>query len=360
MTNNKDDITKALLDGDELEDIELQKKTTPTNSPVVVVRGIPIPPPHQQRTGTKNKRQGCCSCGCFGKVLCIGFLVLLLSTMALLGFAYHKIYHLLDDLTETTPTKFPVVEMTDAELDAVLKREFDFFEAIQKGDTDDIPDLVITQDELNGFVGHSDYFRGNMLFTFHENRIVEDFSLPMADLGLGERWLVGSEYFARKGGASGMLEWRADTQAENDRFEGPLLFVRLRYLIQKARDRGSDAQTLLELFLERGSFFGWQVPEDFVDEKIDLLESLYSDPANAEALGDILKVVDGIERVSIEEGRVVVVAAKKPQPRGESSSSSSSSSSEEEDYSDSRPLVEATPQIDDEFSNSEEEDNYSD
>merc|ERR1711869_26735 len=101
-----------------------------------------------------------------------------------------------------------------------------------------------------------------------------------------------------------MLEWRADTQADHgDRFGGPLLFVRLRYLIRKARS-SSDAPTLLELFLEKGSFFGWQVP---VDEKIDLLESLYRDPENAEVLEDILRVVDGIEKVSIEEGRVVVV-----------------------------------------------------
>merc|ERR1712224_520756 len=193
-------------------------------------------------------------------------------------------------------------------LDAVLDRVEGFFDSLHEGDTDP-EDLVVTQDELNGFVGHSDFLRGNLEVRLHEGRIVESFSLPMDELGLGERYFVGSDYLDLKDGGEGggsLVEMEVETEAgHEDWFDGPLVFLQLRYLITKIRE--GAGQTMLELFLEKGSFFGQAVPEEAIAERKNLLESLYQ-PENAEALEDILKLVDGIESVSIEEGRLVVKA----------------------------------------------------
>merc|ERR1712157_278849 len=123
-----------------------------------------------------------------------------------------------------------------------------------------INDLVLKEDEINGFIGHSDF----------------------------------------------LLEMKVETEAKHeDWFDGPLMFLQLQYLIKKSKE--DAGQTIMELFLEKGSFFGQEASDDFVNERVNLLEGLY-EPENADDLEDFLKVVNRIERVSIEEGKLVVKA----------------------------------------------------
>jgi len=257
----------------------------------------------------RRRSGGCCKCIC--KCLVFTILVMFLLTTVAFCYLYSWLTNVVDDFTVDTPKTFPVVEMSDAELDKVLDRVDSFFDSIVDGETH-INDLVLKEDEINGFIGHSDFLRGNLMVTLHEDRIVESFSLPMDKLGLGKRYFVGSDYlelkdkrkYGRDGGS--LLEMKVETEAKHeDWFDGPLMFLQLQYLIKKSKE--DAGQTIMELFLEKGSFFGQEASDDFVNERVNLLEGLY-EPENADDLEDFLKVVNRIERVSIEEGKLVVKA----------------------------------------------------
>lgn len=57
-----------------------------------------------------------------------------------------------------------------------------------------------------------------------------------------------------------------------------------------------------------GSFFGSEFPQDFIDQQLNLLESVYDDEDSGES---IRAVIDGIESVSVEEGQIVVKPRRK-------------------------------------------------
>ena len=83
-----------------------------------------------------------------------------------------------------------------------------------------------------------------------------------------------------------------------DWFDGPLLFARIQYLV--------SGENLLELYLTKGSFFGQEAPKEFIDQHKNLLDDLSNDP-DAE---DARTIMERIERVTIEEGKIVVVPRK--------------------------------------------------
>jgi len=274
--------------------------------------GIPVKTPSQKKKVDRRRSGGCCKCVC--KCLVFTILVALLLTTFAFCYLYSWLNNVVDDFTVDTPKRFPVVEMSDTELDKVLDRVDSFFDSIVDGETH-INDLVLKEDEINGFIGHSDFLRGNLMVTLHQDLIVESFSLPMDKLGLGKRYFVGSDYLELKdkgeygndGGS--LLEMKVETEAKHeDWFDGPLMFLQLQYLIKKSKE--DAGQTIMGLFLEKGSFFGQAASDEFINERVNLLQFLY-EPENAEALEEILEAVNSIERVSIEEGKLVVKAQHK-------------------------------------------------
>ena len=304
MINNDKALFVKLLD-DDVEDVELQKESP------VIVRGVPVKTPSSKKKVGRQGPGGCCKrlCKCFG----ITVFIITLAIICISAYICSQLYQILGEMTVDTPKHFPIVEMPETELQKVLVRLDSFFDSVIDGKSD-IEDLVLEQDEINGFIGHSDFFRGNAMVTLHENLIVEEFSIPMDQLGLGNRYFVGNDYLELHNGAygedgGGLLEMKVETEAKHeDLFDGPLIFMQLQYLIKKSKE--DEGQTVLKLFLQNGRFFGQEASREFIDERVDLLECLY-EPENYEDDEDIqkiLKVVNGIERISIEEGKVVVKA----------------------------------------------------
>jgi len=298
MMTEDPQLLKKLIDDDEIEDIELQTGGYPA-----VVKGRPIKTPSSKKK--TNSRKGY-PCWC----KCIGFTMLTFSFFVILAMAYgYKVLtEVVEELTiETdTPRKFPVVTMSERKLDAVANRVEDFFENIIDGKAD-TPDLELSQDEINGFIGHSDYLRGNLMYTLHQDQIVEEFSLPMDVLGFDGRYFAGYSLDTLKSeGEDGydkknIVEMKMMTEAKHeDWFDGPLMFMQLQYLVTKNKE--DKGQKMFELFLEKGSFFGsWVTP---VEERHNIMEDIYNS-ADSEDFG---KVVNGIERVSIQEGKVIIKA----------------------------------------------------
>lgn len=306
--SDENHLLEKLLDDDELEDVEMQKK-----SPEIVA-GIPFKAPSSKKNRRGSKSCLKCMCKCFGiTILTFALAIILISV-----YIYSQLDHILDEFTVDTPQKFPIVEMPETELRKVLARVDSFFDSVIDGESD-IKDLVLKEDEINGFIGHSDFLRGNVKVTLHENLMSEYFSIPTEQFGLGKHYFVGDNYlqlhndkheeddeYEEDGG--GLLEMKIETEAKHeDFFDGPLIFMQLQYLIKESKK--DEGQAMLELFLENGSFFGHAASREDIDKRENLLESLYA-PENEddEDVQQILKVVNGIERVVIEEGKVVVKA----------------------------------------------------
>lgn len=68
-----------------------------------------------------------------------------------------------------------------------------------------------------------------------------------------------------------------------------------------------EGESILELFLEKGSFFGQVVPQEEIDRHEDQMENFLSE-LDASEFQEVVKLINGIERVSIESGKIVFKA----------------------------------------------------
>lgn len=306
MSYNKE-LQEKLIDDDELDNIEWQKEEIRP----FIVAGIAVKSPSSSKKRKKAARRGCpCWCKCIG----ITMLIFTLIGMLALACVYSYFKEVVEQLTVETPQKFPIVYMSEPELYEVEDRVSSFFDEILD-EKSSIKDLVLEQDEINGFIGHSDYLRGNLMITFHENKIVEEYSLPMDVVGLPGRYFVGNEYTAIDENSK-MVEMKMETEATHeDWFDGPLFFLQLQYLFTKNKE--DEGKTMLEVYLEKGSFFGQMIPQEEIDEHINLvvpfMEGFNSamedaDDEDVEHVMDVVHGIEGIESIIIKEGKVVVKA----------------------------------------------------
>jgi len=296
--SNDPELLQKLLDDDEIEDVELQKGESPE-----VVKGIAIDTStYSKKKNPSRKGFGCC-CKCIGITMML-FILLGVGVMAYVCSVLNEVVEHFTIETDS-PKKFPIVYMPDAELKKTVDRVDMFIDNIED-EVEDIEDLVLTQDEINAFIGHSDFLRGNLMVTLHEDRIVEEYSIPMDILGYNDRYFVGNDYVALKSdGDKNIVEMKMETEATHeDWFDGPLYFLQLQYLITK--NKKDEGRNMLELYLKKGSVFGQVAPQELIDQHENLLRELYD--SDDDGVDEMLDIIDGIESVSIEEGKVVVKA----------------------------------------------------
>jgi hypothetical protein len=248
------------------------------------------------------------SCVCKCMLLCIVLFVVAVGVVWSVAYGFTK--DVVEDFTVTTPhAKYPTVDMTEHELDLVKFRVKHFVDGILAEQPSKEP-LVITQDEINGFISHSDFLRGNAMVSLHHGMIKEEYSLPMEMFPGGHgRYFVGSDYMTIDE-ATETVEMKMETAATHeDWFDGPIFFAQLEYWVSMNKE---NEEAMLKLFLEKGSLFGQDAPESFLEMHQDLMEVFFDDKDNKDAN----TVLDGIERVSIQEGKIVVeprVSTKKQQ-----------------------------------------------
>jgi hypothetical protein len=296
--SNDPELLQKLLDDDEIEDVELQKGESPE-----VVKGIAIDTStYSKKKNPSRKGFGCC-CKCIGITMML-FILLGVGVMAYVCSVLNEVVEHFTIETDS-PKKFPIVYMPDAELKKTVDRVDMFIDNIED-EVEDIEDLVLTQDEINAFIGHSDFLRGNLMVTLHEDRIVEEYSIPMDILGYNDRYFVGNDYVALKSdGDKNIVEMKMETEATHeDWFDGPLYFLQLQYLITK--NKKDEGRNMLELYLKKGSVFGQVAPQELIDQHENLLRELYD--SDDDGVDEMLDIIDGIESVSIEEGKVVIKA----------------------------------------------------
>jgi hypothetical protein len=318
MMINDPELIEKLMDNTKKEDHDDEEQDL--KSPLMVVVDAKKSTTHhsQLRSQNNNNNKGsggsCCKCILITMAILVT-LSLVLGAIAMTG-TYMVMKDVVEHLTVTTPhATFPVVDMTDAELDVVKDRVVLFIDQLRakanQENKDDVPvvvdleDLVVTQEELNGFIGHSDYLRGNYIITLEPGWIKEEYSLPTAMLPGGDgRYFVGSDYLSIDD-TKGDVEVELETAATHDDwFDGPLVLAQLHYLVNQ--DNADQGKPLLELYLTKGSLFGQEASADVIAHLGNLLESLYDHESDCEHTKDVRAVLDGIERVSIQAGKIVI------------------------------------------------------
>ena len=266
--------------------------------PIVVIRKD-----NGSGSGTGTKRRRCLTGGCVCKCILITMVLFLLLGVIATAYAYHAMKDFVVHLTVDTPLDpFPTVDMSEEELELVKDRLKLFVDEIRVPGHSPREDLTITQDEINGFISHSDYLRGNMYVTLEQDTIKEKYSLPVEMLPGGKgRYFVGSDYVRLE--PDQVVEVEMETQATHeDWFDGPLLFGKLHYLMTKS----PEDMNVMELYLLEGTFFGQEASQEFIDSKYNLLESLYEDDDDDPDDVTVRALIDGIERVRIEPGKIVI------------------------------------------------------
>lgn len=203
------------------------------------------------------KTQGLSKCAgsfgcCLAKTCCILMVVLLVISVAVFAMAYRWTSDVVQHLTVQDSQTFPIVEMSDAQIDYLESRVKIFVDELRMNKVPQ-DDLVITQDDINGLLGHCDYLRGNMYVTLTEGKILEEYSLPVDMLPGGKgRFFLGHDYTAIDVKAH-RVELKMETAAKHeDWFVGPLYFLQLHF---EGRDFAEyNHQHLLELVMENGTY----------------------------------------------------------------------------------------------------------
>lgn len=255
----------------------------------------------------------CSCCKCLLITTVALFIVFSLLVVSLLSVGYIWTKDVVEHLTVSTSSPaFPVIEMTDGELMVVRDRVSLFVDELLASNPPS-EDLIVTQDEINGFIGHSDYLRGNMMVKLSPNTIREEFSLPVDMLPGGKnRYFVGSEYLKINKNnnddedviINNTVEMEMETAAKHqDWFDGPLFFAQLQYLVKK-KNHDDEGKTISELFLKNGYFFGHQAPEE--QNNKDLFQFVCQDYHYSEDCEQMEALFEGIEEIVIEEGKIIV------------------------------------------------------
>ncbi|KAG7337154.1 hypothetical protein IV203_021678 [Nitzschia inconspicua] len=281
----------------DLDDLELQKKLLDNEvaaaADVIIIRD-------------RSVAKGFSLRSCLLKTLCWIMVVFFGLTALLAGAMFFWTRNVVQHLTVTESQTFPIVDMSDTEVDYLGSRVKIFMDQLllQKVPQED---LVVTQDEINGLLGHSDYLRGNMYVTLKPGTISEEYSLPMDGLPGGHgRYFLGHDYTTVDEKAQ-RVELKMETAAKHeDWFIGPLFFLQLHF---ESKDFEEYHQHLLELFIENGSIFGSTIPDDVINEHMNILDGFYEQEDSGEAFRAI---VNGIESVTIEEGRIVIKPRRSP------------------------------------------------
>ncbi|KAG7339147.1 hypothetical protein IV203_020090 [Nitzschia inconspicua] len=131
----------------DLDDLELQKKLLDNEvaTDVTIIRDT-------------SAAKGFSLRSCLMKTLCWILVVFFVLTALIAGAMFFWTRNVVQHLTVTESQTFPIVDMSDTEIDYLGSRVKIFMDQLllQKVPQED---LVVTQDEINGLLGHSDYLR---------------------------------------------------------------------------------------------------------------------------------------------------------------------------------------------------------
>jgi hypothetical protein len=274
---------------------------------------------------------------------CCKMIALLLSAIVLLlgifgGIVGYKVNQFISvqvqEWTVTEPQTLPVVEVPQSELTAFMNDAESFFEGI-KHDRTDVKDMIISDRTLNGFVSvadeHNNHYHdhhhhhhhhhhslyGTLYTEIKKNHVSLDISLPTDGVPGGKgRFLVGTKTLTWDPESSILhvkMEKGPRTVGLDDMLileeEKPLIFDFKFYLTKTSNEK------MYNLEMIHGQFLEWNVPQDFIDEHINLLEDLYYSKPRDKDCKYMRKFLFGLENIAIKDNQVVLHPRNKPEKK---------------------------------------------
>jgi hypothetical protein len=244
------------------------------------------------------------------KCLCITLIVMLIlflvtaAIVSLSGYLWMK--HQVRRVTTDEPLTFPIHELPEAELEVVKDRAKLFYDSVQAG----IPteDLVLTEDEFNGFIAHSDYLRGNAIIHITENKVMADMSLPARFLPGGKgRYLVASGFVSTEPEAEDGKTLITTSLKTHYDIEG-LKYPTLLYGEDLAFTSPDGTKMVT---VKSGQFYNWVIPRKFIDKQENLLDHICDDDddKNDEDCQQVMTFLNGLDSVSIVDQQIIFRAA---------------------------------------------------
>ena len=262
-----------------------------------------VKPDYQQQPRRHRRRVSWCKCLCITLLVLLATFFLTTIVIGLCGYFWTK--HQVKKFTTKTPVHYPIHELPDAELEIVKDRVKLFYDSILAGVTPE-EDLVITEDELNGFVAHSDYLRGNAQVLLTEKKFGIDMSLPAQGLPGGKgRYFVatGSMTFSETDDEESRITAELETLYPIEGLDDAKLFFAdlLAYV-------ASDGTNTLNI--QSGHFYKWVIPEEYIAKKENLLDHLCDDDDDKddEDCRQMTAFLNGIGGVSITNEKIAISA----------------------------------------------------
>lgn len=253
----------------------------------------------------KKRRMSWSKCLCITVLVILATLFLATAAISLCGYFWAK--HQVERFTTDAPVNFPIHELPDAELDIVKDRAKLFYDTLKAGETPET-DLVISEDEINAFIAHSEYLRGNAYVQLGENKFHADMSLPAKGLPGGKgRFFVASgdlSFAGTENPGQTLVTTDLGTPYSIEGLEFPkLLFAE--FVAYSQKEAAPDAwKNRVEL--RAGQFYNWEAPADYIAKNENLLDHLCDDEdMDDKDCKELSAVLNAIERVSITDKNAV-------------------------------------------------------
>jgi len=252
--------------------------------------------PSQKKT--QRRHRSCAYYLCGGLCLVLG-LLLGLAVLASI-WAYGFLSREVQEWTVTDPgPPLPVVLAPIFEMDDFENQAEVFYETLQEGRSPPNP-LVATAKVINGFLvlSRSDFLRGNAWVHMEANEVLTLVRSPMDAWPGGKgRFLVGTQ----------RLRWDPTTSSIHislyNEETGKVLWD-AKFLLEKD-------ESVWRLQVLSGQFLDWVLPQDFIQEEVNLLEDFYHCHRHDQFCQEMRTLLDGLSEISLEEDQVVLRATKK-------------------------------------------------
>jgi hypothetical protein len=275
--------------------------------------------------GRSSRWRGCCMTFCLIATIVLSVLVAISVGMAIAGYMWMA--QQVEQWSVTTPNPNISISMIpESELQLFKDRASLFFDSIQSGKADSsvrkIDDLFVTARAMNGFIGHSDYLRGNMYTTVTPNSIVSDVSLPLEGKlpGGKGRYLVGMLSLDYDPTTNIIHDTFVPRSSDAKTLPSDVYWDMTYSLTSTPSSSASSSYETVDSKLNNGGrkynlqilsgkFFGNTIPQDFIDQHQNLLDDLYDpDCTDDEDCMAMRKVLDSMVNILIEKDQIILQA----------------------------------------------------
>jgi hypothetical protein len=210
-----------------------------------------------------------------------------------------------------TPIDFPIVSVSDMELEQVSSEIETFIKSIVNDDDGTTPteDLIISSRIVNGAISKSDYLRGHAQVIMKENEFIFQTSLPMDMFPGGKhRFFVSTmDTTTTTGPAITTTSFDLGKKMSED-YDGPLFVTELLSYLATTTDT-TDPEWVINVLSMNVLGQEIMTPE-MVAEHVNILQKLKEDLniQNDPNTKYLFKFINGIDSIRIEPDQIIIRA----------------------------------------------------